>query len=283
MSERKWSLTINELVAFNLAKARKRRGWTQQETANALTRVTGKRYTAVTYSAAECSWRTGRTRQFDAAELVTFAQVFDLPVAAFLLPVEDRDGTEGYTLGPRGGEREGETISARELLGRVLSIRSPAASDVAQTLAVLAEGGRTNGGRVGGRPAHEHLFGTDRERGLPWERCVYEGCEEFRHRPLRNGGPKDHEGAEVCPETGGEHQWQPVSFRFETQLLDPYGRVEIRQPNTDHGRVYMVCAPCRHHTYMETAWVGYQLGGPFQEALESELARDEEDEEEVTS
>lgn len=56
-----------------------------------------------------------------------------------------------------------------------------------------------------------------------------------------------------------EHRWQPVSFVFETQLLDPHGRVHVRQPDIERGRVYLVCMPCRQHTYIETTWAGYYL------------------------
>ena len=50
----------------------------------------------------------------------------------------------------------------------------------------------------------------------------------------------------------GWHRWQPVSFRFETQLLDKDGRVQIRQPDLREGRVYVVCMECFTHTYVET-------------------------------
>lgn len=61
---------------------------------------------------------------------------------------------------------------------------------------------------------------------------------------------------------GAEHRWQPVSFVFETQLLDKDGRVQIRQPDLTEGRVYCVCMECFAHTYIETEWAGYYLGGP---------------------
>lgn len=67
--------------------------------------------------------------------------------------------------------------------------------------------------------------------------------------------------SQACDD-GGEHRWVPVSFRFETQLLDESGRVRIRQPDLHEGRVYVVCMACRTHTYVETEWAGYYLGGP---------------------
>lgn len=63
----------------------------------------------------------------------------------------------------------------------------------------------------------------------------------------------------VCLD-GKEHKWQPVSFVFETQLLDSSGRVLIRQPDIEKARVYMVCLECRLHTYIETRWAGFYLG-----------------------
>lgn len=59
-----------------------------------------------------------------------------------------------------------------------------------------------------------------------------------------------------------EHNWQPVSFRFESQLLDNSGRVQIRQPDLVNGRVYCVCMKCCSHTYIETGYVGYFINSP---------------------
>lgn len=61
---------------------------------------------------------------------------------------------------------------------------------------------------------------------------------------------------------GCAHEWQPISFRFEGQLLDGNGRVLIRQPDLNRGRVYCVCMKCHSHTYIETKWVGYYLTPP---------------------
>lgn len=68
-------------------------------------------------------------------------------------------------------------------------------------------------------------------------------------------------GSDTC-NNGQPHDWQPVSFVFETQLLDGQGRVMIRQPDLRKANVYCVCMGCRTHTYVETEWAGYYLGGP---------------------
>lgn len=57
------------------------------------------------------------------------------------------------------------------------------------------------------------------------------------------------------------HNWTPVSFAFETQLLDSNGRVMVRQPDLELGRVYFICVGCASHTYMSTSWVGYRMLG----------------------
>lgn len=58
-----------------------------------------------------------------------------------------------------------------------------------------------------------------------------------------------------------EHEWNPLSFVFETQLLDDVGRVRVRQPDIKKGRVFLVCVKCASHTYMQTEWVGFRLEG----------------------
>jgi hypothetical protein len=59
-----------------------------------------------------------------------------------------------------------------------------------------------------------------------------------------------------------DHDWQPVSFRFENQALDQNGRVQIRQPDLTDGRVYCVCMKCLSHTYVNTGFIGYILSSP---------------------
>lgn len=58
------------------------------------------------------------------------------------------------------------------------------------------------------------------------------------------------------------HEWKPLSFVFETQRLDGYGGVQVRQPDIRAGRVYAVCMRCFKHTYIVTQWVGFCLDEP---------------------
>ena len=66
------------------------------------------------------------------------------------------------------------------------------------------------------------------------------------------------------------HEWQPLSFVFESQLLDKDGRVLIRQPSLDDGRVYCVCMKCHSHTYIVTKWANFYIPDPWTEEAESE-------------
>jgi hypothetical protein len=66
----------------------------------------------------------------------------------------------------------------------------------------------------------------------------------------------------IAPEDCYPHQWQPLSFVFETQLSDSDGRIHTRQPGMEDGRVYCVCMRCASHTYINTSWCKYHLGGP---------------------
>lgn len=124
-------LTINQVVAFNLGRARKSRGWTQEDTARKLEAESGKKWSAATLSASERSVETGRPRLFDANEIVSFARVFEYPVAYFFLPVPTRleETVIFYFMARSGGVEEGEggvPLEMLELLRSVVPLRYPA-------------------------------------------------------------------------------------------------------------------------------------------------------------
>jgi hypothetical protein len=81
-----WGLTPNQVVAFNLARARELRGWTQEQAADALSPYLGTRWSKANFSAAERSVAGKHIRNFDADEVVAFARAFELPVGWFYLP-----------------------------------------------------------------------------------------------------------------------------------------------------------------------------------------------------
>lgn len=90
----KRALTVNQIVSMNLMRARRERGWTQEEAAARLEPYIGRRWSKATFSAVERSVTGKRIRQFTADDLVAFAAAFNLPVAYFLLPPgRDPDGS----------------------------------------------------------------------------------------------------------------------------------------------------------------------------------------------
>lgn len=79
-------LTANQIVAFNLARARDWKNWTQDEAADALEPYLGKRWSKASFSQAERSVAGKFIRQFTADEILAFARAFDLPIGWFFLP-----------------------------------------------------------------------------------------------------------------------------------------------------------------------------------------------------
>jgi hypothetical protein len=79
-------LTPNQVVAFNLARAREWKGWTQDQAAQALEPYLGKRWSKASVSQAERSVAGRFIRNFDADEIVAFARAYELPVTWFFMP-----------------------------------------------------------------------------------------------------------------------------------------------------------------------------------------------------
>jgi len=79
-------LTANQIVAFNLARAREWKNWSQDEAAEALEPYLGKRWSKASFSQAERSIAGKVIRQFTADEILAFARAFDLPLGWFFMP-----------------------------------------------------------------------------------------------------------------------------------------------------------------------------------------------------
>src|SRR5215210_9270356 len=92
----------NQIVAFNVAKARLLRGWTQEHAAEALAPFLGVKLSGASFSAIERSVDVGRAREFNADELLAFARGFRLPLAWFFTPPSAWEGVGVAT--PDAGE-----------------------------------------------------------------------------------------------------------------------------------------------------------------------------------
>lgn len=84
--DRRRTYSPNQLVAYNVGRARALRGWTQERTAEELAPFLGRRWSRASYSAVERATGDARVKQFSINELVALARGFRLPVLWFLLP-----------------------------------------------------------------------------------------------------------------------------------------------------------------------------------------------------
>jgi transcriptional regulator with XRE-family HTH domain len=110
------TLTPNQVVAFNLPRARLIRGWTQEQAAEALAPYLGARWSVANFSAIERSVDGGRVRQFTADDLFALSRGFDLPIGFFLTP--PGDDPRAYRIATPDSGRDG--VDAMELLDAVL-------------------------------------------------------------------------------------------------------------------------------------------------------------------
>src|SRR5208282_5352450 len=93
-------VTVNQIVAWNIAWLRHEADLTQQELADLLGWPQNK------VSEAERSWNGKRTREFDAETIMALAMALGVPVGAFFLPPGD-DKTEAvYVIRPPGQEED---------------------------------------------------------------------------------------------------------------------------------------------------------------------------------
>lgn len=84
--------TPRQIVALNLARARRLRGLTQAEAADLVDRCGGRRWSQVSWSMLECSIDDGhRSCHFDINDLVALAQAFEVPIGWFLTPPGEAD------------------------------------------------------------------------------------------------------------------------------------------------------------------------------------------------
>lgn len=81
------TMTANQVVAYNMAKARALRGWTQERVGEELAPYLGVRLSLQRISAMERSaCQSERIRVFSADDLLALCRSFDLPLGFFLVP-----------------------------------------------------------------------------------------------------------------------------------------------------------------------------------------------------
>lgn len=107
--------SANQIVSYNLRRARELRGWTQAEAAERLEPYIGSRWSGPTWSIAERGRHedpddpSARIRHFSADDLVALSAAFDLPLAWWFLPPDDLGDSTSiqHADGEEGIDREG--------------------------------------------------------------------------------------------------------------------------------------------------------------------------------
>lgn len=96
------TITVSQLVGYNLARIRKALGLSQEQAAERIAPYLGSRWSKTVYSLAERSYDGKRIRQFTAAELAAFALGFGVPAWYFYLPPKPDDrNADGALIGDR--------------------------------------------------------------------------------------------------------------------------------------------------------------------------------------
>jgi hypothetical protein len=81
------TMTPNQVVAYNVVKARSLRRWTQEEAAEQLAPYLGAKLSGPSFSALERSAvKVDRIKQFTADDLLALSRGFDLPIGYFFTP-----------------------------------------------------------------------------------------------------------------------------------------------------------------------------------------------------
>src|SRR5262249_49347059 len=105
-------VTANQVVAYNLKRAREELGLTQELAAQRLEWYLGKRWSKASFSVAERSAEDRRVREFDANALLAFSRAFEKPVGWFFTPPENVKCIYAGTSGPRRAIGRDELLDA---------------------------------------------------------------------------------------------------------------------------------------------------------------------------
>lgn len=184
-------LSMNSLVAHNLAAARALRGLTQEQLGHRLTQMTGRPWSKATISALERSADGVRIRQFDADDLVLLAQALDVSVIFFLLPLprEYHPRTRYVHRPTTEGERPSrDALDAAEVMGIVMGTGDHAADTIGTGEATAAV--RYTTAELLGAGATELLADLDVEQLARWRDVLDEVVTELTRTVAGRSGGK---------------------------------------------------------------------------------------------
>lgn len=79
-------MTAAETISRNVRRLRRARGWTQEEAGQRFAAITGQPQSKASWSAAERSPETGRSKSWTANEIAALAELFDVGVGDLFDP-----------------------------------------------------------------------------------------------------------------------------------------------------------------------------------------------------
>ncbi|WP_215456621.1 helix-turn-helix transcriptional regulator [Streptomyces sp. ATCC 21386] len=197
-------LTVNQLVAYNLMRARRSKGWTQAEASVRVMEAGGRPWTPAAISAAERSWETGRPKEFDANELLSFARAFEQPVSYFFLPIpRGIDGGERcvYSLKKIHPRLDVTTVTDEVVLDTAVPLRYPPS--------FVQE--------VNNRLREQGLFWSPSAE-IDWYRP--EEQDEGYEAMLKQAATEEADGDEGEIDAGAADRREEALARFAEELLD---------------------------------------------------------------
>lgn len=110
-----------QIVAWNLERARRTRGWSQAEMARQL-KPYGYRMSQAALSKAERSLYGGAIRRFDADEIFTLARIFNLPPGDFFVPPEAQFRGKAIVMNNKLGDPRAVVTAQPLTRGQVLDL-----------------------------------------------------------------------------------------------------------------------------------------------------------------
>ena len=126
-----------QIVAWNLERLRRARGWSQDQAAKELEPYLGYRLSRAAFSQAERSLDGGKIRRFDADEIVAFSRVFEVPVGCFFGPPAPHLKGKSVAVNGKPGNPEARVSSPPLSRDNMLTLAQGLPDQA--TLAVIAE------------------------------------------------------------------------------------------------------------------------------------------------
>jgi transcriptional regulator with XRE-family HTH domain len=122
------TLSPCQIIAWNLERARRARGWSQTEMAKRLEPYLGYRMSRAAVSKAERSLYGGPIRRFDADEIFALARIFNKPVGNFFVPPEPHFHGKPVVVNAKPGKPQSRVKSvpvSREEMLDLAFVRAP--------------------------------------------------------------------------------------------------------------------------------------------------------------